>query len=100
MIHILLGDAGRDTDAILKAGKSHKSLPWIVPKSAHVGDPALMHLPARGFAASAVVATEPQKTRRRGKYGATIRVIALLTPAVPLAFIRKNHPTWKWPTYP
>jgi hypothetical protein len=100
VIHILLGNAAEDVDAVLDAGKSHKPLHWIVPKTAHVDDPALMHLPARGFAARAVVATEPRETKRRGRYAATIRAVKLLTPAVPLAFIRKNHPSWEWPSYP
>jgi hypothetical protein len=98
MVHILAGDAG-DVTLILEAAESGKSESWIVPKGAHVNDAALFHLPGRGFAARGIVATEPRQ-RKPGRYEADIRAITLLPSSVPLAFVRANHPAWKWPTYP
>jgi hypothetical protein len=101
MIHILAGNAAGDVDSILEAAKSGKSLPWIVPKKAHATDRALFHLPGRGFAARGVIGSEPRPLRnRQGRYSAVVREIKLLSSAVPLAFVRKNHPAWEWPTYP
>jgi hypothetical protein len=56
----------------------------------------LLHLPGRGFAASAVIASEPLEYEPRW-YNAKIGEIALLASPVPVAFIEKNHPSWKWP---
>ena|SRR5216683_2733191 len=103
MIHILLGNAEDDVDSVLNAAKTRKPLVgWIVPKGAHAGDRALFHLPAQGLAARGVIRTEPRVhgQRRYGRYRETIREITLLDPAVPLAFLRENHRSWKWPTYP
>ncbi len=99
MIHILAGDATGDITAVLDAAKNHTAIRWIVPKRARSSDPALFHLPGRGFAARGVIESE-LKQDTPGRYSATIRGIMLLSPAVPLAFVRKHHPGWKWPTYP
>ncbi|HTW59082.1 MAG TPA: hypothetical protein VMD99_13200 [Terriglobales bacterium] len=99
MLHILAGNAVDDVQAVLKAAKSEKALPWFVPKKAHVNDRALFHLPGLGLAARGVIASEPEQDGP-GRYGADVNQITMLSSAVPLAFICKNHPAWKWPTYP
>jgi len=99
MIHILAGDASGDIASVLDAAKNHTAIRWIVPKKARPNDPALFHLPGRGFAARGVVESEP-KQDAPGRYSTNVQAITLLSSAVPLAFIRKNHPEWKWPTYP
>lgn len=99
MIHILAGDAAGDVDSVLQAAKGTKPIRWIVPKTAHTNDRALFHLPGHGFAARGVIGSEPRQSKP-GRYSAAVRDIALLASAVPLAFIRKNHPRWGWPTYP
>jgi hypothetical protein len=70
-----------------------------VPKGAHKGDDAILHLPDRGLAARAIIRAEPEKARP-GRYGAPVGEIVLLNVPVPLAYLRKNHPAWKWPYYP
>src|SRR5689334_16432000 len=99
MVHILCGNASQDVDELLKAGSSGKPLRWIVPKKAVKGDRALFHLPRLGFTARGVIRSRPRQTSE-GRYGATVRDISLLASSVPLAFVRTNHPRWKWPTYP
>jgi hypothetical protein len=99
MLHILAGNAAADVTLILKAAVSGKTVDWIVPKKAHPDEPVLFHLPSRGFTARGVIASEPQQDEP-GRYGANVKAVTLLNSAVPLAFIRKNHPAWKWPTYP
>ncbi|MGI9070555.1 MAG: hypothetical protein ACR2JB_04310 [Bryobacteraceae bacterium] len=59
----------------------------------------MFHLRARGFVARAVLGTEPLDYEQ-GRYTATVREIKLLASAVPLAFVRKHHPSWKWSSYP
>lgn len=102
MLHILAANANIDVASVLNAAKTGKPVNWIVPKGAHTGEPVLFHLPARGLAARGVIGAEP-RDRGQGSYGrytATVRKIALLDPAAPLAFLRKYHRSWKWPTYP
>jgi hypothetical protein len=99
MLHILAGDSAGDVDSVLEAAKGGKSLRWIVPKSAHLNDRILFHLPGHGFAARGVIGSDPRQSRP-GRYSAAVREIALLSSTVPLAFVRKNHPGWKWLTYP
>jgi hypothetical protein len=101
MLHILAGDSRGDVDRVLEAAESAEPLRWIVPKNAHVGDRVLFHLPKLGFAARGAIATETRPSRSwRNKYSARVGKIVLLAPAVPLAFVRDNHPEWKWPTLP
>jgi len=78
---------------------SGDAIEWIVPKKAHVNDRALFHLPGLGFAARGLIGSEPEQDVP-GRYGATVQAVTLLSSAVPLAFIRKNHPAWKWTAYP
>ena len=95
MLHLLAGDAVGDFDAVLKAGKSRKLLPWRVPKNSHANDSALFYLPNHGFSARGVIGSEPREYEK-GRYTAKIRDVTLLPSAVPLAFVKKYHPTWKW----
>jgi len=94
MLHILVGSAD-DVDGVLKAAKAGKAVPWYVPRKARPKERALIHLPGLGFAARAVIGTEPKRDSK-GKYGAYVEGIVVLKPSVPLAFVRKNHPAWKW----
>lgn len=91
--------AGNDVRAVLGAAENRKPLHWIVPKGAHANDRILFHLPGLSFAAHGVIVAEPRQYQA-GSYRSTVRDITLLASAVPLAFVRKNHPSWKWPTYP
>jgi hypothetical protein len=103
MLHILIGDGTRDVDSVLQAAKIGRLARWRVPKAARVNDRALFHLPRLGFTARGVIGSHPQQRRQYTpgrRYTAALRDVALLTSAVPLTFIRKNLPTWKWPTYP
>ncbi len=99
MLHILAGNAAEDVALILKAAVSGKPVDWIVPKKAHPDERVLFHLPSRGFAARGVIGSKPEQDQP-GRYGASVKAVTLLSSAVPLAFVRKNHPAWKWPTYP
>jgi hypothetical protein len=99
MLHILAGNAAEDVDEVFGAAISGKSLDWIVPKKSHPDDLALFHLPRHGFAARGAIGSEPRHVRPN-EYRAIVRDIQLLSSAVPLAFVRENHPNWGWPTYP
>ena len=99
MLHILCGNAEEDTTSVLDTSKDRKALSWVVPKKARIGDQVLFHLPVHGFVARGVIGAEPQ-FESKGRFIAKVQDIALLPIFVPLAFIRENHPDWKWPTYP
>ena len=98
MLHILAGNAADDIGLVLDAAKSDEAVEWIVPKKGP-NDRTLFHLPSLGFTARGVIASEPEQDTP-GRYGANVSTIRSLSSAVPLAFVRKNHPAWKWPTYP
>src|SRR5439155_18863866 len=65
-------------------------------KKSHVNDPALIYIWGHGFAARCVIASEPHEYAH-GKYNAKVSDVAILTAAVPLAFVKENHKKWKWP---
>jgi hypothetical protein len=94
VIHILVG-AADEVDSVLEAAKNGKSVAWRVPKKSHANEPVLFYLPGHGFAARGLIATEPREYEL-GRYGADVRAVVLLAFAVPLAFVHKNHPSWKW----
>ena len=96
MLHILAGNAGEDIDLVLDAAKNGNPLDWIVPRKAKPNDPALFYLPGRGFTARGIVDSVPKRASP-GEYRADVREITLLSSAVPVAFIRENHPDWQWP---
>lgn len=98
MLHVLVG-SDEDIALVLNAAKRGETALWVVPKKAQVNDRVLIHLPRKGFTARALIGSNPKRFRAGG-YEADLKDIALLPTSVPLAFVRKNHPTWKWPTYP
>jgi hypothetical protein len=94
MIHVLVG-AADEFDAVLKAATTRKPAAWRVPKKSHTNDPAIFYLPSYGFVGRCVIAGEPRESEL-GRYVANVRDIALLASVVPLAFVKKHHPSWKW----
>jgi len=100
MIHILPARKGEEVAWVLNAATTGKPISWLVSKGTHAGDQALFHLPDLGLAARGVIGTEPKDRGQGygyGRYTATVRKIALLDRPLSLAFLRKNHPSWKWP---
>ena len=65
-----------------------------MPKGAHKGDDAILHLPDHGLAARCVIGAEPQKVGSR-QYSAPVGEIVLLEPPVPLSFLRENLQSWE-----
>jgi len=98
MVHILKA-AREEVESVLGAASSGAQIPWTVPKTAQINDQAILDLPPLGLAARGHIETDPVH-RESGRYGSNIGRITLLPSGVPIAFLRKNHPAWKWPTYP
>lgn len=94
MIHVLVG-AANELDDLLKTAKNSKPVEWRVPKRSHANDRALFYFPSHGFTARGMIVTEPREYEI-GRYGANVRDVLLLASVVPLAFIHKNYPSWKW----
>src|SRR5450755_2240090 len=99
MLHILVGNADEDIDAVFNAAKRNQRVDWIVPKSARPEDPALFHLPGYGFMARGVIDSEPKRAAP-GRYASFVRDVAALPVSVPIGFILENHREWKWPRHP
>lgn len=100
MLHVLVGSNTEDHRALQEAGLA--SVAWIVPKTASVGDRAILFTRAAGFVAFAEIASVPQSTTfgRRAAYEAQIGNVDLLAVPVPLAHIATQLPHWPWTTYP
>ena len=98
MIHVLVGSSD-DNERLLEAAKTGESLLWKVPKKSN---PAKTIRPSsylnRGFAARCFITENPYQRERLNPYLADIRDIVPMDSPVPLAFLQKNHPTWKWLT--
>lgn len=58
MLHVLIG-SNDDYDAIRAAPEQEPASAWVVPKSAHVGDPAVLFVRGRGVVGTAAIASSP-----------------------------------------
>jgi hypothetical protein len=101
MLHVLVSENELFSD-IVRSAKRRKSISWIVPKAATVGDDVAFHVPDRGFVARGRVASAPESTvfGRGPAYQADIGGLRLLASPVPLTRVIAATPGWKWPTYP
>ncbi len=100
MLHVLVGSNNEDHQALKEAGLS--SVAWIVPRTAHVGDRAILFTRAAGLVAFAQIASVPQGTTfgRRPAYEAQVANVDLLAVPVPLAHVAAQLPHWRWTIYP
>jgi hypothetical protein len=74
---------------------------WVTPKSARIGDDALIYVAGFGFFATARIAGSPKlRTDWVNRYGAALDSIELIDPPVSLKEIRKRLPRLNWAKYP
>ena len=100
MLHILMGDSTGDPISLFSSIDGKNKIDWIVPKTALTNEEAVFYLPKWGFVAYGSLSSNPSQTDRPGWFTAPIKHLRLLPSFVPLAFIRSNHPNWRWATYP
>lgn len=87
-------------EKVARRGRKAKN-PWIVPKSARIGDDVVIYMQHHGFFATAKVTSHPVPSEERtNRYVAEVNSIRLIEPAISLATIKRKLPTWIWTKYP
>lgn len=104
-LHIVQGGADNGDKASLdrNAGRRGRAkyTPWVVPKSAKVGDAVVVYVRGYGFYATATIDTVPAARRDWARrYGAHLRDVRRIEPPLSLGVIRKSLPDWLWANYP
>jgi hypothetical protein len=102
-LHILQGGVGNGDKAWLEkaAGQNLRRSSWIAPRSARIGDDAVIYVTGFGFFATGRIAGSPKsRTDWVNRYGAALDSIELINPPVSLSEIRKRLPKLNWAKYP
>lgn len=74
---------------------------WIVPKSAGVGDEAVIFVSGYGFFATACIESLPKPRKNWARrYGAGVGSVQLIQPAISLGAIQRALPGLTWANYP
>lgn len=101
-MHILIATDG-DLDLLDEALAANSTTPWIVPKSAAVGDVCAFAHGGQGIVALGKVLSQPEHVSKghwQGRYAATVGDIEALAEPVQFSELIAMFPDWKWPTYP
>lgn len=102
-LHILQGGVKNGDKAWLEKAVRLKlsANSWVAPRSANIGDEAVIYVAPYGFFATARIRS-PAKPRPdwRNRYGAGLTSIRLINPAISLAAIRRGIPELRWAIYP
>jgi hypothetical protein len=69
---------------------------WIAPKSAKIGDEAVIYVAGIGFFATARIKSEPKPRRGLRRHGAAIVGVKLIKPFISLGAIKKSLPKLSW----
>jgi hypothetical protein len=102
-LHIVQGGIENRDKAWLEKAARQKldSKSWIVPKSATIGDEAVIFISGYGFFATAQINSQPKpRTDWPNRYGASLTSIRLIKPAISLAVIQQAIPELTWANYP
>lgn len=102
-LHIVQGGIKNGDKAWLEraAKRRLRAKRWIVPKSAEVGDDVVIFVGSFGFFATARVDSSPRPRRDwHNRYGAALRDVHLIQPAISLADIKRVVPDLTWANYP
>jgi 5-methylcytosine-specific restriction endonuclease McrA len=102
-LHIVQGgiDNG-DKARIVSFAASKKSFQtWVVPKNVAIGDDVVIYIAGYGFYAIATISsTAAPRPDWPGRYGAGLRDVRLISPAISLATIKRRIPDLAWANYP
>jgi hypothetical protein len=83
------------------ASKHRESRSWIAPKTAMVDDHVVIFIGGYGFFATARIKSKPvPRPDWPNRYGAGLKSIRLIKPAISIATIQRHIPTLIWANYP
>lgn len=101
-MHILIAHDD-DLETIDEVIAKKSTTPWIVPKSAQIGDDCAFAHGGIGIAALATIKTAPELVKEghwKGRYSAVVGDVKALADPIGFEALVEMFPTWKWPTYP
>jgi len=102
-LHIVQGgiDNG-DKKWLETAARKHRESPsWIAPKSAMIGDDVVIYVRGYGFFATARIKSKPMpRSDWPNRYGAGLKSIRLIEPAISIGTIQRRIPKLTWAIYP
>jgi hypothetical protein len=102
-LHLVNGGYGNgDKEWLEEVARGSRSVPsWVVPKNSAIGDDVVINVAGYGFFATAKIAssTEP-RADWVNRYGAALRSIRLIRPAISLTLVQRLIPDLKWARYP
>jgi hypothetical protein len=102
-LHIVRGGIDNGDKRWLEsaAGKHLESPSWIAPKSAMIGDHVVIYVGGYGFFATARINSKPvPRADWPNRYGARLKSIRLIEPAISIATIQRHIPKLTWANYP
>jgi 5-methylcytosine-specific restriction endonuclease McrA len=102
-LHIVQGGIENGDKAWLEraAKRRLRARTWVAPMSAEIGDDVVIYVGRFGFFATARVDSEPHRRRDwRNRYGAALRGVRLIQPAISLGAIKRAVPDLTWANYP
>lgn len=102
-LHIVQGGIDNGDKRWLEAAarKHRESRSWIVPKSAMIGDHVVIYVASYGFFATARIKSKPTpRSDWPNRYGAGLKSIRLIEPAISIAAIQRRIPKLTWANYP
>jgi hypothetical protein len=102
-LHIVQGGISNgDKDVIERRAKHHgRVATWIVPKSSRPGDDVAIYIPEYGLFATAIIDSVPKPRKDWvNRYGAALRAIERVNPAISIGTLKRRIPTLIWANYP
>lgn len=102
-LHIVQGGIDNGDKAWLEraAKDSLNARSWVVPKSVAIGDEVVIYLAGYGFFATArIKSLSRPRDDWPNRYGAGLKSINLIRPAISLATIQRRIPDLTWAIYP
>jgi len=102
-LHIVQGGIENGDKAWLEraAKRRLRARTWVAPKSAQIGDDVVIYVGGFGFFATARVDSASHRRRDwRNRYGAALRDVRLIQPAISLGAIKRGVPDLTWANYP
>lgn len=102
-LHLLNGGFGNEDRRTLEraARGNGRVKSWIVPKSALIGDEAVINVAGHGLFATGRIASSTAPRRDwKNRYGAGLDSIKLIGPSISLEEVRREIPDLGWARYP
>jgi predicted HNH restriction endonuclease len=102
-LHIVQGGIENGDKAWIEKAARSKSgcTSWVVPKGVNIGDDVVIFIRSFGFFATAqITSLAKQRKDWANRYGAGLKSIRLIKPAISLFTIRHKIPKLTWAIYP